>query len=67
MNEIYVGTVVICPTAQAGTVVDECGDQVCVLLQNGDLWHGAAHQVRLPQGKEDLEAAIVHVDRFKDR
>lgn len=67
MIEKYIGTVVICVTGQAGTVVDESGDQVCVLLQNGDLWHGPAHDVRLPQGKEDLEAAIVNVDRFKDR
>jgi len=68
MAKIKEGSVVICATGQAGTVVDDSIDtNICVLLRNSDLWFGPAYQCRLPQSKEDLDACPLDVDRFEER
>lgn len=62
------GTVVIIPTGQAGSVVDDQqSDNLWVLLRNGNIWHGADFQCREPQSQEDLDACPVDVDRFEER
>jgi hypothetical protein len=65
--DIKEGDVVIVSTGQAGTYCCEGKDQVCVLLANGCLWYGRFHEMRKPQSQEDLETAVLEVDRFKDR
>lgn len=67
MSKIKEGDVVMTPTQQAGTLVDIGKDRVCVLLANLDLWFGPYSQVWLPTSQEELDSALVEVDRFKDR
>jgi hypothetical protein len=65
--DIKEGDVVIVSTGQAGTYCCGGKEQVCVLLTNGCLWYGKYHEMRLPQSAEDLAAAPLDFDRFKDR
>ena len=46
-NKIDEGSVVICPTHQAGTVVEINKGGTWVLLRNGDVWVGELFRVRL--------------------
>jgi hypothetical protein len=61
------GSVVICGTAQSGCIVDKVGDDVIVLLLNGDLWYGSVKLCRFPQDDADLAACPLDVDRFEER
>jgi hypothetical protein len=61
------GTVVICGTTQAGTVVMNASGDLMVLLANGNIWFGPSNQCRLPQSEEDLAACPLEVDRFEER
>jgi hypothetical protein len=65
--DIKEGDVVIVSSGQAGTFCCTGKEHVCVLLANGCLWYGHYHEMRKPQGEEDLAAAVLEVDRFKDR
>lgn len=67
MNEISVGSVVIVSTGQAGTLLEMNGVKSCVLLANGDMWHGHSGQAREPQDQADLDAAPLEYDRFEGR
>jgi hypothetical protein len=68
MSRFEEGTVVICATGQAGTVIDDQNkDNLWVLLANGNIWHGAEFQCREPQSQEDLDACPLDVDRFEER
>lgn len=67
MSEINEGTVVIAGTGQAGTLIQNDPDNVWVLLRNGDIWYGPAHQIREPQSQEELDAAPLEFDRFASR
>ena len=60
MNE---GTVVICSTGQAGTVVQNIKNDLWILLCNGDIWCGPYSMVRLPQDEADLAACPFEVAR----
>ncbi len=66
MNNIDEGSVVICSTTQAGTVI-QAGSEVWVLLANGDIWTGPAHGLREPQDQADLDACPLEVERFVER
>jgi hypothetical protein len=61
------GSVVICGTSQAGTVVMNAKGDLMVLLTNGNIWFGPSSQCRLPQSREDLDACPLEVDRFEGR
>lgn len=63
MNEFVEGDVVITNLGQAGSIAQLTGKDVWVLLRNGDLWVGQIHGIRLPQGKEDLDACPIDVVR----
>ena len=58
------GTVVMIPTGQAGTILENNG-QVSVLLQNNDIWHGKDAECWEPTSPEELAAAKLNFDRFK--
>lgn len=60
MNE---GSVVICDTGQAGTLIWKVADQASVLLQSGEIWTGAVHSLRKPQDAADLAACPILVDK----
>lgn len=57
-------SVVIVLTGQAGTVINNVSGDIWVLLRNGDIWVGSEGMVRYPQSQEDLDAAIVDVERL---
>lgn len=61
------GTVVICGTGQAGTIVQNIKGDLMILLANGNIWVGPSHQCRVPQDTEDLAACPIEVDRFEGR
>ena len=61
------GDVVICPTAQAGTLVQLSGSDAWVLLANGNMWLGLVNCLREPQSAEDLAACVYDVDTFINR
>lgn len=54
------GTVVVCPTMQAGTIFVLTSDHAQVLLRNGEIWTGSPKQLRVPQ---DGEQPPVNVER----
>ena len=66
MNNFVEGSVVICGSAQSGTVI-QTGRDVWVLVLNGDIWVGPSHQCRFPQDQSDLDAAPLNVDRLEKR
>lgn len=58
------GTVVITTdSGQAGTVILVYGDSAQVLLANGEIWQGQVRMLRLPQSREELDAAPLNVER----
>lgn len=65
MNEFEEGSVVICGTGQAGSIVDIFKRNVWVLLQNGDIWVGSVGQIRFPQDEADLAACPLNVERLE--
>ncbi len=65
--ELEEGHVVIVSTSQAGTIVQLCGTDAWVLLQNNDLWVGPQKQCQFPQSREHLDACPVDVERFEER
>lgn len=67
MDEFVEGNVVICSTSQAGTIIQVAGNDIQVLLANGDIWTGAANRIRFPQDKDDLDACPLNVERFEER
>ena len=67
MTDFEEGSVVICSTSQAGTLVQVAGKDVWVLLANGDVWVGQAHHIRYPQDQADLDACPLNVDRLEKR
>lgn len=66
-KEVQEGDVVIVGTGQAGTFLGGSGSLAAVLLRNGDMWHGHPGQMRHPQGQDDLDAALIEVDKFSGR
>ena len=66
-NKIDEGSVVICPTHQAGTVVEINKGGTWVLLRNGDVWVGELFRVRLPQSQEDLDSCLIDVERLEPK
>ena len=66
-ESIVEGTVVIVDTGQAGTVVQKTHGGIVVLLQNLNLWHGHPGKVYVPTTQEELDAAILEIDRFAQR
>lgn len=67
MNEFVEGSVVICGSTQAGTIVQIANREVWILLRNGDLWVGPIHQIRFPQDNADLEACPIDVERLEKK
>jgi hypothetical protein len=65
MNEFVEGDVVICGSGQAGSLAQLAGKDVWVLLQNGDIWVGQTHAIRLPQDKADLESCPLNVEKVE--
>ena len=61
------GTVIVCGTGQAGTIVQNIKGDLIVLLANGNIWHGSSNQCRIPQDAEDLANCPLEVDRFEGR
>lgn len=67
MSNFNEGSVVICSTSQAGTLVQVAGKDIWVLLQNGDIFVGLAHEVRFPQDATDLAACPLNVNRLENK
>lgn len=65
MDELVEGSVVICSTGQAGSLIQIDGKNVWVLLRNNDIFTGTSHQIRIPQGQEDLDAAPIDISRIE--
>jgi hypothetical protein len=65
MGSFKSGSVVICATSQAGTVVQITGKDVWVLLRNNDVWVGLDHDIRNPQDQADLDACPIDVERLE--
>lgn len=61
------GSVVICNTGQAGTLVQIAGKEVWVLLRNSDVWVGQVHHIRSPQDQADLDACPIDVERLEKK
>lgn len=66
MNNFVDGSVIICGSGQSGCIT-QMGKDIWVLLLNGDIWIGPAHQCRFPQDAEDLAACPLSVDRLENR
>ena len=64
MSEFIDGSVAICATGQAGTIIQLTGNEAWVLLRNGDIWVGLINRIRLPQDSADLEACPIDIERF---
>jgi hypothetical protein len=68
MNDFAEGVVVICnDTGQAGTIVEDEGRDVWVLLRNSNIWTGSKSMIRLPQNQEDLDACPIDVERVEPK
>lgn len=67
MKNFNEGNVVICPTGQAGTVVEVLLGAAWVLLRNGDIWVGEIFRLRLPQSQEDLDFCPINVERLETK
>ena len=67
MNNFVEGSVVICGSSQAGSVVQLTNKDIWVLLRNGDIWIGSSHHCRFPQDQADLDTAPIDVDRLEVR
>jgi len=68
MNDFVEGTVVICASTQAGTIIGfSSATDVMVLLANGDFWMGMLKQCRIPHDADDLAAAPRDIDKFASR
>jgi hypothetical protein len=64
MNDYLIeGSVVICDSGQAGTLTHLDRAEACVLLRNGELWHGIVNRLRKPQDDADLAACPIDVER----
>lgn len=64
MSDFAEGVVVICcDTGQAGTIIENVGRNVWVLLRNSNIWVGSTSMCRLPQDQADLDAAPIDVER----
>lgn len=57
------GDVVICDSGQSGCLVGIDGQDVWVLLKNGDIWIGSTKRLRKPQDQADLDACPLDVER----
>ena len=66
MNEFVEGSVIICGSGQAGSIV-QIAEDVWVLLRNGDIWVGPQHRLRFPQSQEDLDQAPIDVERAEQK
>lgn len=57
------GTVLVCGTGQAGTLINVSGDTFTVLLRNGEIWTGHSSQCRVPQSPDDLASCPLEVEK----
>ena len=64
MKNFVEGDIVIVDTGQSGCIAQLIGKDVWVLLKNNDIFVGLTHQLRYPQGQDDLEACPFDVDRL---
>ena len=62
MDSFVEGSVVICSTSQAGTLVQLAKGDIWVLLRNGDIFTGSVHEIRFPQDDQDLQACPIDVE-----
>jgi hypothetical protein len=67
MKNIEEGLIVIIGTGQCGTVSEIIGNDIWVLLRNGDIWVGPLNRVRMPQSQEDQDACPVNVERLETK
>jgi hypothetical protein len=67
MNDFALGDVAICGSGQAGTIIQVDSNDLWILLRNGDIWTGRAHECRHPQSQEDLDAAPINVNRLESK
>jgi hypothetical protein len=61
------GQVVIVDSGQAGTVCEDAGGQLWVLLANLDVWVGPPSMCRIPQDEADLAACPLNVERLESK
>ena len=59
--EFNEGDIVITSTGQAGCVQWQIGQEVSVLLRNGNIWIGNAHSCRKPQSQEELDMCPIDI------
>jgi hypothetical protein len=67
MNDFEEGSVVICLTSQAGTIIQLTSQDVWVLLANKDVWVGPIRAIRFPQDQADLDACPLNVQRIEEK